>query len=93
MPPRPDLNPKTVDDDQLLAHGVDHIIKTDPEASAVQVEILRLQHDLRELAGPDGWAAYLTIEEQVTARWSELSLVLVRWAFTEGVKSCCGRTS
>lgn len=93
MKPRSKLDPAIVADDTRLAAAVDHIIKTDPEAKAVQMEILRLQHDLRELVGPDGWASYLSVEEQVTARWSELALVLVRWGFCEGVRFNGGRSA
>jgi hypothetical protein len=85
--PRPTLDPTTIADDQLLAHVVDEVIHTDPDAASLQVEILRLQHELRELVDADGWAAYLNLEAEVTERWSELSLVLVRWSFEQGVKN------
>jgi hypothetical protein len=91
--PRPKLTPATVADDQLLAHVVDEVIHTDPDAASLQAEILRLQHDLRELVDANAWAAYLSVEEQVTARWSELTLVLVRWAYEQGVKFNGGRSA
>lgn len=86
MKPRPKLDPVIVADDDLLAAAVDQVIKTDPDAVAVQVEILREQHELRELVDADAWGTYLAVEEQVTERWSELALVLARWAFVEGVR-------
>ncbi len=91
MPPRPRLDPALVADDTKLAAVVDDAIHHDPDASAVQVEILRLQHELRELVDADAWGTYLSVEEQVTARWSELAVALVRWAYGEGVKTS-GRT-
>jgi hypothetical protein len=82
----PTLTPTIISSDDLLAHAVDDLVHHDRSASAVQVEVLRLQADLRELVGPDGWAAYLQVEAAVNAKWSELALVLVRWAFEQGVK-------
>lgn len=92
MDPRPKPDLAIVADDDLLAAAVDHVIHHDPNAAAVQVEILRLQHDLRELVDADAWASYLNLKAEVIARWSELALILVRWAFNEGVKNG-GRTA
>lgn len=88
MPPRPLLDPTTVADDHKLAAAVDQIIKTDPTAAALQGEILQLQDRLRAVVDDDGWAAFLALDAKTTERWSELALVLVRWAYEQGVNSC-----
>jgi hypothetical protein len=72
------------EDDESLAALVDSFIFGDPDARARQSDTLALQHELRGQVDRDAWATYARLEEVVNARWSELSLVLVRWAFNEG---------
>jgi hypothetical protein len=76
-----------MENEEQLAHVVDNFIKNDSNARAVQLQVLHLQREMRELVDGHGWAAYLSIEEAANERWSELALVLVRWAFNEGARA------
>jgi hypothetical protein len=73
--------------DQRLALVVDARIKRDPGAEERQREVVALQTRLHEQVGHEAWATFLELEGAMTARWSELALSLVTWAFRQGVRS------
>lgn len=92
MPPRPEITPSTIADDQLLAHVVDEVIHDDPDLRVQQAHVIDLQQRLRGLVTDDVWRLYLEVDETTTARFADALVKVARWAFTEGVKSC-GRRS
>jgi len=47
--------------------------------------VLAAQEGLRRVVDDDGWNAYLIVEAAPTARLEASALVLVRWAFIEGL--------
>lgn len=85
MPPRPKLDPTIIADDRKLAAVVDDVIHHDPAAVTLQAEIVQLQDRLRAVVDDGGWTAFLALDATTTERWSELALVLVRWAYEQGV--------
>lgn len=86
--PVPRLDPAMIEDDQELAEVIDRVILLDPAARMRQEHVVLHQDALRE-AAPETWPLSSRVEELTSERSSELSLVLVRWAFSEGVR--CGR--
>ena len=86
--PVPTLDPSMIEDDHELAEVIDRVILLDPAARVRQEHLLLHQDALRE-AAPESWPLFARVEELTSERSSELSLVLVRWAFNEGVR--CGR--
>ena len=76
----PALTPEVVEDDQLLAVAVDAVILADPEARRRASEIA-LRFEWLKGSVDDVWPLVLEIESRSNERWSELTLVLVRWAF------------
>ena len=87
----PALTPEIVEDDQLLAVAVDAVILADPEARRRAAEIAEHFEWLRGSVDGDTWKQTLDLEERANERFSEVALVLSRWAFNEGVRS--GRRS
>jgi len=86
--PGPTLDPSMIEDDQELAEVIDQVILLDAAARVRQEHVALHQNALRE-AAPESWPLFARVEELTSERSSELSLILVRWAFKEGVR--CGR--
>jgi hypothetical protein len=82
--PVPQLDPDVIEDDQLLAMAVDAVMGRDSRAKALMVSINDHGVWLRGAVDADTWQLVLRIDELATERWSDLTLVLVRWAFAEG---------
>ena len=83
----PKLTADIVEDDQALGEAVDLVVYRDVEARRRQEETMLYADVLREVISGDEWRIFLRIDELRNARWSELVLVIARWAFTAGVRS------
>lgn len=80
------LTPDVVEDEELLALVVDEFIERDPDAAGTLAEIARLHAVLHDVVTDFYWPIVIRAEDLTTARWADLSLSLVKWAFTEGRK-------
>lgn len=78
------LDEATVDDPDAISWAVDEVIATDAAARAVQRRVIEQQGVVQQQLTPCQWAEVLALEELVTARWSDLMLVVARWAWHEG---------
>ncbi len=89
FPPPPDpeipsLDLETVGDDEQLGVAVDVVVVCDREARERATEIVRYAEALRAILDEDTWRLFLVFDERTNARFSELLLVVARWAFVEG---------
>lgn len=84
MPELPLLDQETVDEDDQLVLAIDEIITTDAAARAAQDQLADRQARLQTQLTPCQWAEVLGLEETMTARWLDLTLVLVKWAWSGG---------
>jgi hypothetical protein len=75
-------------DDQGLAEAVDRVIVQNPEAGARQREVILAQANLQAAVDHQAARLYLRVEEIQSARWSEMTLVIARWAYAAGLR--CG---
>ncbi len=82
----PVLTLAVVDDEQDLAEAVDAVIQADPVARERAAEIVEAMRGLQNAADPGVWKLVLDVEARKNERVSDLTLVLVRWAFNDGVR-------
>jgi hypothetical protein len=80
----PQLTPEVVADDDDLALRVDEFVRRSPEARAGQWEVALLQHELRETIDTDACRLVLRIDELVTARLADVTVLVARWSFLAG---------
>ncbi len=80
------LTPDSVEDEEQLAAAVDAFIESDPDARETLAEIANLHGVLHEVIDAHWWPIFHRAEELATARWADLAVGLVRWAFNEGRK-------
>jgi hypothetical protein len=83
-PPR--LNPKVIADDALLAPLIDEFIGDDDANAAHRRKILKIQEELRAHMGDEAWKVFLRLDAADAARLSDLSIAIVQWGFTEGLR-------
>lgn len=86
MPRRrpPKLDPATVADSSAVALVIDEVIKAAPVLSAHGRRVAELQRELRDAVDRGTWNAIVSLDDAHVDRASDLSVVLVRWAFEEG---------
>lgn len=86
-PALPALDLGIVDDDSDLATAVDEAIvvltRTDPGLVRIAEE-LRFQGCVLRCVAPEAWSQFLEVEALVNARFADLTVLLCRWAFTQG---------
>jgi hypothetical protein len=82
--PTPTLDPDIVADDMALAGVVDSFIGQDPATKQWLEGIVVEQEALRQACEPDVWQLILHVDELCLARWADLTVALVQWAFAEG---------
>ena len=80
----PQLSPEVVAEDQALANAIDALLARDRQMRVHRIEILRLQQELRAVASPETWQAYLLVEGASNARLERALRKVARWAFSEG---------
>lgn len=85
-PDLPALDPLAIADDQLLAEAVDAVVLADREARARMEEIFIYVETLRAVLDQDEWKTLMQYDQLANERFSELLLVIARWAFTEGAR-------
>ena len=83
----PRLDDAIVSDEDSLGAAVDHFIHQNHVAREQLREIVDRQASLRVMVEPAVWQYALQLDELVVARWADLSVELVRWAYGEGRKS------
>ena len=83
----PELTAEIVDDDELLAQAVDAVVLRDPDARRLMEEIVLQEEMFKSVVGADAWGLFLRLDELRNERFSELLLVVTRWAFRAGVTS------
>jgi hypothetical protein len=83
----PRLDAQLVADDKRLALTIDEATRTVPGFRRSTEAILRLQAELRDRLDDDQWRAFLRLDEAVTARFADLTVAVVRWAYAEGRRS------
>ncbi len=71
-------------DDSHLGGLLDELITADDNYKRLTRQILAAQDRLQALCNEDAWVAFLDTEQLVTARANVTSLLIARWAFTEG---------
>lgn len=76
-----------IDDDELVAAAADAIVLHDVEARRLQEEILLQEEIIKNVVGTADWSLLLVLDEMKNERFSELLLVIARWAFSSGVRS------
>ena len=80
----PTLSPELVEDEEALAEVVDVMVRLDPKARRRAAEINEHMAWLRCAVDPATWTLALEIDARATERWSELVVVIARWAFEHG---------
>ena len=83
---KPRLTTEILRDKSLLADAIDAVTRTDRRFELLTKEVLRFQADLRHIVNDKQWSSYLTLDEAVNDRSAHLTLLLVRWAFNEGLR-------
>jgi hypothetical protein len=83
-PDAPTLDATVVGDDVRLGEAVDLVIYRDREARARMEEVNVHVEMLRAILDEDTWGLFLRYDERANGRFSELALVIAKWAFTEG---------
>ena len=83
----PELTPDIVNDDAALAACVDALIESDPGASAQAAAINKVATAVRHRLEAASWGEALELEAKINARWSDLAVVIARWAFEQGVRA------
>jgi hypothetical protein len=84
------LETSLVDDGVRLAAAVDALIHRNKDARKRIRKIALRERHLGRMVDSATWTLLLELEALQNARWSEPTLALCRWAFTEGVR-CGGR--
>ncbi len=83
----PELTPDIVNDDAALAACVDALIESDPGASAQAAAINKVATAVRHRLEAASWGEALELEAKINARWSDLAVVIARWAFEQGFRA------
>jgi hypothetical protein len=83
----PVIDQETAEDPDALAALLDEVIGNNPAARRAQARIAQLHDQLQGHVAPVDFALVLGAEELSNARWTDLTLVLVRWAWAEGRRS------
>jgi hypothetical protein len=82
----PRLSPKIVADDVLLAATINEFLGSDDASKDHRRKILALEDELRRHVGDEAWQIFLRLDGADADRVSDLSIALVRWGFTEGLR-------
>jgi hypothetical protein len=82
----PQLSPKIVTDDALLAATIDEFLGGDGQNQVHRTKILALEEELRALVDDDTWRIFLRLDDADAARTRDMSIALVQWAFLEGLR-------
>ncbi len=82
----PELTPGIVRNEVELWGRIDEVLRADPRIRRSAHYLLEAQRALRRSTEDLGWSAYGWVEAEHNSRAGLAYLILVRWAFREGVK-------
>jgi hypothetical protein len=76
-----------VTDGEALALVIDGVLRSSSKIREQSRKIRKAQDRLRKMVKPEAWAHFLTLESMMNDRSSLEVELLVKWAFTAGVRS------
>jgi hypothetical protein len=76
-----------VSDGEALALVIDGVLRSSSKIREQSRKIRKAQDRLRKMVKPEAWGHFLTLESMMNDRSSLEVELLVKWAFTAGVRS------